>query len=63
MLTAAEISSVGSETDIFAHRHKQTSLLGTMETAYKAIAPVEQKSHEILIPTDNDTHIDLDIKL
>ena len=36
---AAEIASMFSEFDIFAHKPVQTSVLGTIETAYKPIAP------------------------
>ena len=34
----AEIASISSEFDIFAHKPIQTSVLGTIETAYKPIA-------------------------
>ena len=60
---AAEIASVSSEFHIFAHRPIQTSVLGTIETAYKPIAPVDQTDLEFFIPPDNDPYIDLDIKL
>jgi len=60
---ASEIASVSSEFDIFAHRPIQTSVLGTIETAYKPIAPVDQNDLECLIPANNDTYIDLDITL
>jgi len=63
MSAAAEIASVSSEFDIFAHRPIQTSVLGTIEAAYKPTAPVDQNDLEFLIPADNDTDIDLDIKL
>jgi len=62
-MPAGKIASVSSEYDIFAHRHIQTSLLGTIETAYKPIAPEDQNDLEIFIHADNDTYIDLDIKL
>jgi len=52
MSAGAEIASVSSEFDIFAHRPIQTSVLDTTEVAYKPIAPAV-----------NDTYIDLDIKL
>jgi hypothetical protein len=42
MSTATEIASVSSEFDIFAHRPNQSSVLGTIETAYKPFAPVDQ---------------------
>jgi hypothetical protein len=62
-MSAAEIASVSSEFDIFGHRPIHTSVLGTTEIAYKPIAPVDQNDLEFLIPSDNDTYIDLDIKL
>ena len=61
--TNAEIASVSSEFDKFAHRLIQTFVLGTKEVAYKPIAPVDLNDLEILIPADNDTYIDSDIKL
>jgi len=33
MSTAADIASVSSEFDIFGHRPRHTSVLGTIETA------------------------------
>ena len=62
MSAAAEIASVSSKCDIFA-QGPQTSVLGTIETAYKRIAPVHQNDLELFIPADNDTYIDLNIKL
>ena len=59
---AAEIASVSSEFDIFGHRPIQTSVLGTIGTAYKYIAPVDHNDREFFIPADNETYIDLDIK-
>jgi len=55
--------SVSSEFDIFARKPIQTSVLETIETVYKPNAPVDQSDLEFLIPADNDTYIDLDIKL
>jgi len=63
MSAAAQIASVSSEFDIFAHGPIQTSILGTTEVAYKPIAPVEKKLSGILIPADTDKYMDLDIKL
>jgi len=60
---AAETTSVSRGFDVFAHRPIQTSVLGTMEAAYKPIAAVEQNHLEFFIPADNDTYVDLDIKL
>jgi len=62
MSAAAEMASVSSEFDIFAHRPMQKSVLGTMEAAYKPMAPVDQNDLEFLISADNDTYIDLDMK-
>jgi len=41
-MSAAEIASVNGDFDIFTHKLVQTSVLGTIETAYKTIAPVDQ---------------------
>jgi len=60
-MSAAEIASVISEIDIFAHRHIQTSVLGKIDTAYKTIAPSIKRSG-ILYTCYNDTYLDLDIK-
>ena len=38
-------------------------MLGTIETAYKTIDPDDQNDLEFFVPADNDTYIDLDIKL
>ena len=62
-MSAAEIASVSSEFDIFAHKPVQTSVLGTTETAYKPIAPVDQNDLEFFISADKDIYIHLDIKL
>jgi len=63
IISAAEIASVSSEFDIFAHKPVQTSVLGTIETAYKPIVPVEQNDLEFLIPSNKDNYIRLDILL
>jgi len=62
-MSAAEVTSISSEFDIFAHKPVQKSVLGTIETAYKPIAPVEQYDLEFLIPGDKDRYIRLDIQL
>ena len=41
---------VSSDFDIFAHKPIQTSVLETIETIFKAVAPVEQSDLEFLIP-------------
>jgi hypothetical protein len=56
-------ASLSSEFDIFASKPVQSSVLETTEVAYKPIASVEQSDLEFLIPADNDTYIDLNIKL
>ena len=60
-MSAANILTVSSEFNIFANKLIKTSVLETIETVYKPIAPVEQSDLEILLPADNDTYIDLDI--
>jgi len=62
-MSAAEVASNSYEFDIFAHKPVQTSVLGTIETAYKPIAPVKQNDLEFLIPGDKDNYIRLDIQL
>ena len=54
---------MSNEFDIFFHRPIQTAVLGTVETVYKSLAPVEQNDLEFLIPGGTDTYIDLDIEL
>jgi len=58
-MSAAEVASISSEFDIFALKPVQTSVLGTIETAYKPIARVEQKDLEFLIPGDKENYIRL----
>jgi len=55
--------SLSSEFDIFTPRPIQTSVVETTEVTYKPIASVEQSDLELLIPADNDTYVDLNIKL
>jgi len=52
------VTSVSSRFDILKHRTIQTAVLGTVETVYKALAPVEQNDLEFLIRGDSDTYID-----
>ena len=54
---------VSSESDIFARKPVQESILETLDVVYKPIASVDQSDLEFLIPTDNETYIDPDIKL
>ena len=57
------VKTVSSELYIFAPRPVQTSVLETTEVTYKPVASVDQSDLEFLIPADNDTHIDPNIKL
>ena len=54
---------VSSEFDIFAHKPIQTSVLETIHTVCKPIAPVEQSDLQFLITAYNDSYIDTDFKL
>jgi len=60
---SAETVAISSEFDIFARKPVQTAVLDTIEAVYTPIAPVDQSGVEFLIPFDNDTYIDPDIKL
>jgi len=60
---SSETVAISSEFDIFARKPVQTAVLETIETVFKPIAPVDQSDLEFLIPGDNDTYIDPDIKL
>jgi len=55
--------SLSSEFDVFASRLIQTSIVETTEVSYKPIASAEQSDLEFLIPADNGTYVDLNIKL
>jgi len=57
------VASVSGEIYIFLHRPIQMALLGTVDTVYKPIAPVEHNDLEFSIPGDSHTYIVLDIKL
>jgi len=59
---SANTVSVISEFDIFASKPIQIFVLETTEVKYKPIACVNQSELEFLIPGENDTYIDLDIK-
>ena len=54
---------VSSEFDIFAPRSVHSSILNTTEVINKPLASVDQSDLEFLIPADNDTYIDPNIKL
>ena len=55
--------SDSSEFDIFAHKPVQTSVQETVETIYRPVGSVDQSDVEFMIPADNDTYIDLNIRL
>ena len=52
-----------SELDLFLAKPVQTAILGIRDILYKSIASVNQTDLEFVIPGDNETHIDLNIKL
>ena len=54
-MSGSEIESVSGEYDIFAHRTIQTSVLGTVETVYKHLSPIDQNDLEFLIPSGSHT--------
>jgi hypothetical protein len=60
---SGEVEFVSSEFDIFAHKPTQSAILGTDVVHHKAIATVDQKDLQFLIPRISETYIDLDIKL
>ena len=60
---AAESFSVSSVFDIFAHKPVQTSVQETVETIFRPVASVHQSDLDFMIPVNNDTYIDLIIRL
>ena len=54
---------VSSEFDIFVHKPIQTSVLETIYTVCKPLAPVDQSDLEFVVPAENDTYIDTDFKI
>ena len=58
-----DVEFISSEFDIFAPKPVQTAILETNVVHYKPIATVDQNDLEFLVPGDNETYIDLDIKL
>jgi hypothetical protein len=62
-MSDAEVTSVRSDFDIFIHRTIQTAVLGTVESVYKPLYPVEQNDLELVKPCDSDTHNEFNIKL
>jgi len=59
----SEVTSISSQFDSVMQSPIQTAVLGSVETVYNSLAPVEQNDLEFFIPGDTDTYIDLDIKL
>ncbi|GFG38260.1 hypothetical protein Cfor_08914 [Coptotermes formosanus] len=57
------IAFASSEFDVFAAKPVQESVLETTEVIYKPTAFVKQSDLKNLIPADNKTYIDLNIKL
>ena len=62
-IMSGDVEFVTTEFDIFAHKPVQTAILETNVVHYTPIATVDQNDLEFLIPGDNETYIDLDIKL
>ena len=60
---SANTVSVSSEFEIFASKTKQSSVFETTEVKYKPSASVDHSDLDFLIPSDDDTVIDFDIKL
>ena len=58
-----EVEFVSSEFDIFVQPPIQSSILGTDVVHIKPIASVDQNNLEFLVPGDNETYIDREIKL
>jgi len=52
-----------SEFDIFDSKPREPTVADTTEVKYTPIASVDQSDLEFLILSDDDTYIDLDIKL
>jgi hypothetical protein len=52
-----------SEFDVFARKPVQNAILDTNVVVYNPISSVDQTDLEFLIPEDNDTYVDPDIKL
>jgi hypothetical protein len=54
---------VSTELDVFAQKSVQEAVVETLETDYKPIASVDMSDLEFVIHGDNDTYLDLDIKI
>ena len=62
-MSCAAVASVSSDFNIFVHSPIHTAAMGTVETVYKPLAPVEQNDRGFAIHGDSDTYIDLAVKL
>jgi len=60
---AAKALSVSSEFDIFGQKLVQTSVFETIATIFRPIVSVYPRDLEFLISAENDTYIDLNIRL
>jgi hypothetical protein len=49
--------------DIFTRKARQASTVDTTETIHKTIAPIDQSDLEFILPADNETYVDPNIKL
>jgi hypothetical protein len=54
---------VSTEFDVFAQKPEKEAVLETTVLEYKPIASVDVSDLTFVIPGDNDTYLDLDIKL
>jgi len=62
-IISEEVEFVSSEFDIFVKKPVQSAILGTAVVHYKPIVTVDQNDLEFLVPGDNETYMDQDIKL
>jgi hypothetical protein len=62
-IMSGDAEFVNTEFDIFAHKPVQVAIIETNAFHYNPIATVDQNDLEFSIPADNETYIDLDIKL
>jgi len=58
-----DIEFISSEFDIFVKKPIQSAILDNHVVRYKTIATVDQNDLEFLVPGDNETYTDLNIKL
>jgi len=62
-IMSGELQFVSSEFDIFVKQPIQSAILGIDVVHIKPIASVDQNNLEFLVPGDNETYIDQEIKL